>query len=189
MGCLQVLPLRVDLEVMAVIVDSTLFRYPDHRMEFRVIPRVLNHFFSFLWQINLRGLFNGKAILEEDQKWEIMGFMLFSIEWEPKINVIARLDFELSNYIVAVQYISHWTMWTPYIHIRLFRARTEKKNRDQSFKFSLPIGKICYSFSENYSKISKKIFPLVSCIHIYSATRIKLTSQSLSFSKSSLVWL
>ena len=63
--------------------------------------------FFTCWQINHRGLFNSQAILEKYQynlnhSW---GDKLIS----PKVNTIARLEFELANYDVTVQHVSHCT--------------------------------------------------------------------------------
>ena len=43
---------------------------------------------------------------------EIMRFKRFPMEISPKVNVIAQLDFELANYDVAVQHVSHYTTKT-----------------------------------------------------------------------------
>ena len=45
-------------------------------------------------------------------KLEIKRSHTFPKSISPKVNVIARLEFELSNYYVAVQHISHYATVT-----------------------------------------------------------------------------
>ena len=67
--------------------------------------------FSFfaLWHINLRGLSNAKAILEEEQSRFYLirsrkdkGVYTFPKDIGPKLNGIARLSFELANNYIAL---------------------------------------------------------------------------------------
>ena len=61
-------------------------------------------------------LFNAKAIiLEEQQWWEDKRVHAFSKGICPKVNVIARLEFEL-----AVQRFNHYNTWTPRMHIYIY---------------------------------------------------------------------
>ena len=70
------------------------------------------------WHINLRGLFNAKAILVEEQGFYLTeswvegdkGVLNFPKDIYPKVNVIARLGFEHTYYDVAVQHVSHYAM-------------------------------------------------------------------------------
>ena len=69
------------------------------------------YWFLFLWQINRRGLFNAKAILVEHQHWYYLT-LIWEVHAFPqcintKMNVIARLGFELAYFEAPVQYISH----------------------------------------------------------------------------------
>ena len=57
--------------------------------------------FFVQWHINLCRLFNAKAIPQEKQ-----GIC-------PKVNVIARLEYELTYYDSAVYCFNHYTMGTP----------------------------------------------------------------------------
>ena len=70
--------------------------------------------FFIKWRVNLRGLLNAKAILEEDQKWHysthsrdgeqrIKVFIPFPRGISPKVKVIARLEYELVYNDIAVQ--------------------------------------------------------------------------------------
>ena len=59
--------------------------------------------FFVYWHINLCGLFNAKAIIIEEQQWyylthswEDKGVYTFPKGICPKVNVIARLQFELT---------------------------------------------------------------------------------------------
>ena len=68
----------------------------------------------YLW------LFNAKAILLEEQywyylthRWEDTGVHTFPKGICPKVNVIARLEFELVNYNSAVHCFNHYTTRTP----------------------------------------------------------------------------
>ena len=81
------------------------------------------HYFGlvslFLWHINLRGLFNAKAILLEEQwwyylthSWEDKGVHTFPKGICPKVNVIARPDFEFACYDFADHRFNHYTTGT-----------------------------------------------------------------------------
>ena len=79
-----------------------------------------SQFSSFVWwHIKLRGLFNAKAILLEPQwcylthSWEDKGVHTFPKGICPKVNVIARLEFELAGDNSAVQRRNHNTTRTP----------------------------------------------------------------------------
>ena len=61
------------------------------------------------------GLFYAKAILLEEQQrcylthsWEDKGFHVFPKGICPKVNIIARLEFELAYYDSAVQRFNHY---------------------------------------------------------------------------------
>ena len=65
-------------------------------------------------------LFNAKAILLEEQywyylthSWEDKGVHTFPNGICPKVNVIARLEYELAYYDSAVHRFNHYTTWTP----------------------------------------------------------------------------
>ena len=65
-------------------------------------------------------LFNAKAILLEEQKWyylthslEDKGVHTFPKGLCPKVNVMARLDFEFAYYDSAVRRFNHYTKRTP----------------------------------------------------------------------------
>ena len=71
--------------------------------------------FFVKWHTNLCGLFNDKAILVEEQSW----YYSTNSWWDkrihtfpkgigPKMNVIARLEFELVYYEVEVQHVNHY---------------------------------------------------------------------------------
>ena len=72
------------------------------------------------WYINLCRLFNAKAILLEEQQWyyvthswEDKGVHTFPKSICPKVNVIARVDFELPHNNSAVHRFNHYTTRTP----------------------------------------------------------------------------
>ena len=77
--------------------------------------------FSFiLWHINLRGVFNAKAILLEEQQWSYLthcwedkGVRTFPNGICPKAIVITRVEFELAYYDSAVQCFNRCTTRTP----------------------------------------------------------------------------
>ena len=63
-------------------------------------------------------LFNAKAILLEEQyyltySWEDKGVHTFPKGICPKVNVIARLEYELPYYDSAVHLFNHYTTRTP----------------------------------------------------------------------------
>ena len=65
-------------------------------------------------------LFNAKAILLEEQQWyylthswEDKGVHTFPKGICPKVNVIARLEYELAYYDSAVHHFNHYTTRTP----------------------------------------------------------------------------
>ena len=63
-------------------------------------------------------LFNAKAILLEEQyylthSWEDKGVHTFPKGICPKVNVIARLEYELAYYDSAVHRFNHYTTRTP----------------------------------------------------------------------------
>ena len=69
-------------------------------------------------------LFNAKAILLEEQQWHYLthnwedkGVHTFPKGICPKVNVIARLEYELANYDSAVHRFNHYTTRTPPISI------------------------------------------------------------------------
>ena len=76
-------------------------------------------------------LINAKAILREEQQWyylthswEDKGVHTFPKGICPKVNVIARLEYELAYYDSAVHCFNHYTTRTPpYTHIQLQRER------------------------------------------------------------------
>ena len=75
--------------------------------------------FFVYWHINLRGLFNDKATLLEQQwcylthSWEDKGIDTFPKSICPKVNVIAQLEFELAYCDSAVHHFNHYTTRTP----------------------------------------------------------------------------
>ena len=77
--------------------------------------------------INFCGLLNAKAILHEEQlwynlthSWEDKGVHTFTKGICPKVNVIARLEYELAYNDSAVHRFNHYTTRTP---IHLFRKK------------------------------------------------------------------
>ena len=69
-------------------------------------------------------LFNAKAILLEEKlwyylthRWEDKGFHTFPKGICPKVNVIARLEYELTYYDSAVHSFNHLTTRTPHDHL------------------------------------------------------------------------
>ena len=79
----------------------------------------------FLWHINLFGLFNTKVIIQNNSgrtmkhvawRWENKGFHTFPFGISPKVNVIVRLELELTDCDVTVQLVSHYTR-TRFIYI------------------------------------------------------------------------
>ena len=63
-------------------------------------------------------LFNAKAILLEEQSWyylthswEDKGFHTFPKGICPKVNVIARLEYELADFDSSVHHFNHYTTW------------------------------------------------------------------------------
>ena len=74
--------------------------------------------------INRCRLFNAKAILLEEQywyslthNWEDTGFHTFPKGICPKVNVIARLEYELAYYDSAVHRFNHYTRGHPYYEL------------------------------------------------------------------------
>ena len=68
---------------------------------------------KFLCLINLRGLFNNKPIFLEGKQcyylthcWGMRRFITFPEDISPKVNVVARLEFELVYDVIAVQHVS-----------------------------------------------------------------------------------
>ena len=78
--------------------------------------------FSFVqWYINFHVLFNTKAIFEEElQRYYLTDSLgdkgIRNFPKGPKVNVIARLEFELTYLENALQHFSHYTTKTP-LHI------------------------------------------------------------------------
>ena len=69
--------------------------------------------------MDLGRLFNAKAIILEEQSWyylthswEDKGVHTFPKGICPKVNVIARLEYEVANYDSAVQRFYHYTTRT-----------------------------------------------------------------------------
>ena len=69
-----------------------------------------------LCHINLRGLFNAKVILLEEQwgyywthSWRGKGGRAFLLWLSPKVNVVAWLEFELTYFVTAVEHVSHYS--------------------------------------------------------------------------------
>ena len=80
-------------------------------------------------------LFNAKAILLEEQywyylthSWEDKGVHTFPKGICPKVNVIARLEYELAYYDSAVHRFNHYTTRTPpvYSEQEMCTARRKK---------------------------------------------------------------
>ena len=82
--------------------------------------------FCLVWYLLFNGistlfrLFNAKAILLEEQwwcylthSWEDKGVHTFLKGICPKVNVIARLEYELTYYDSAVHRFNHYTTRTP----------------------------------------------------------------------------
>ena len=71
--------------------------------------------------MKLRGLFNAKVILFEEEKWDYL-INSYQEKWvnmflncnSPKTNVIARLEFELAYNNFAVQYFNCYPTGTPH---------------------------------------------------------------------------
>ena len=71
----------------------------------------------FLWHINHNGLFNARAFLIQEQQYLTHCWMdnevhTFANSTNPKVNVIARLEFDLAYFEGGVQNFSHYTMET-----------------------------------------------------------------------------
>ena len=82
-------------------------------------------FFVFNGISTLFRLFNAKAILLEEplwnyltHSWENKGVHTFPKDICPKVNVIARLEYELAYYDSAVHHFNHYTTRTPPIFRR-----------------------------------------------------------------------
>ena len=65
--------------------------------------------FFFWWHINPHGLFNAKGTIVERQQWYYLILScgdkevhIFPKGISPRVNIIARLEFELSHYDIAV---------------------------------------------------------------------------------------
>ena len=78
----------------------------------------------FWWYINFHGLFKAKAILEEEQEWcylthcgRINEVHAFLKGIRPKVNAIARFEFELAYNDIVVQHVSYCATETPYIDL------------------------------------------------------------------------
>ena len=74
--------------------------------------------FFVSWYINICRLFNANAILLEEQYWYYLthswkGVHTFPKGICPKVNVIARLEFELAYYDSAVHRFNHYTTRRP----------------------------------------------------------------------------
>ena len=68
----------------------------------------------FEWHINLCRLFDAKAIRYYlTHSWEDKGVHTFPKSICPKVNVIARLEYELAYYDSAVHRFNHYTTRTP----------------------------------------------------------------------------
>ena len=72
--------------------------------------------------MNVRGLFKTKFLLVQETKWQYLingwedkKIHTFPVGINPKVNVIARLDFELAFYGAAFIHISHCAIETPQI--------------------------------------------------------------------------
>ena len=72
------------------------------------------------WHINLNGLFNAKATIQEKQQgyyltnsWKDKGVHTFPKRICLIVNVIARLEFELAYYNPAAQSFNHYAMRIP----------------------------------------------------------------------------
>ena len=84
-------------------------------------------------------LFNAKAILQEEQlwyylihSWEDKGVHTFPKGICPKVNVIARLEYELAYYDSAVHRFNHYTTKTPPDTVRIFISTSVRKNSDNA---------------------------------------------------------
>ena len=96
-----------------------LFFFRTFFIQFKEIRLVWFGYFVS-WHINFCRLFNAKAILQEEQywnnlthSWEDKGVHTFSKGICPKVNVIARLEFELVYFDFAVHRFNHSTTTTP----------------------------------------------------------------------------
>ena len=69
--------------------------------------------FFVWWHINLYRLFNAKTILTEEQLWYYLTFSWKDKGICPKVNVIARLEYELAYYDSAVHRFNYYTTRTP----------------------------------------------------------------------------
>ena len=80
----------------------------------------------FYWHINLCRLFNASCLEEQlwyylTHSWEDKGVHTFPKGICPKVNVIARLDFQLTYYDSEVHRFNHYTTRTPPVQIELFK--------------------------------------------------------------------
>ena len=88
--------------------------------------------FVHVWSLCLMAyqpLFNAKAILLEEQKWYYLthkGAHTFPKGICLKVNVIARLEYELAYYDFAVHRFNHYTTRTPllFMFLSLFYIHT-----------------------------------------------------------------
>ena len=91
-------------------------------------------FLFFFLHINLRALFNAKAILQEKQQWyylthswEDKGAHTFPKSICLKVNIIAQLEFELAYHDSSVQRFNHYTTRT--LTPRLYLPQTSYMSR------------------------------------------------------------
>ena len=99
---------------------STFFYFPQSKLTSLSVDEISlglyfnDCFFFVLWYINLCGLFNTNSILVKGQNWSYIthtlvdkGVYTASKVISLKVNVIARLDFELTYDNTAVQLVIH----------------------------------------------------------------------------------
>ena len=112
------------LSFLILIEKNNLFSFfiPHHTLK---VIKILLSFFGWLVSLfngisTLFRLFNAKAILLEEQlwyylthSWEDKGFYTFPKGICPKVNVITRLEYELTYYNSAVHCFNHYTTRTP----------------------------------------------------------------------------
>ena len=111
------------------------FRYKLYK---ELLLKCLRVWVLRLMAYQLCGLFNAKAILREEQwwyylthSWEDKGVHTFPKGICPKVNVIARLEYELAYYDSVVHRFNHYTTRTP---PKMFENKTiivEKKRRNK----------------------------------------------------------
>ena len=129
------------------------------------------------WHINLRRLFNAKAILQEQQCWCYLNHRwadeeihTFSKGISSKVKVIAPLEFELAYYAVRVRYVSHYI----YIYI-LSCAESTKSLAILLYRPLLLADSLDYTRFPHRA-VSKTLLAIQPwCVHVKESTRGRLS--------------